>query len=575
MNNLPKADEEDFGRMAVQYLDGTLSSADLETFNLLLEAKPDYQTLFVDLCLQSRIYAEALRGRVQLGMAEKTLVVTPAANRQWVSQVLSWGGIAAAIVALTYWAVVALTLGRSLHPSPAAIATSSPSAESGDPRPNQADSVAIVRNATGVRWSKNTSSQRAKGSVLPGERLKIESGTVELELNAGTKLVVEGPADWTVDDNNSVSLRAGRLLATVPTQAIGFSVQTPTAKIVDLGTEFGVDVDERGEAEVHVFQGRVVAERAAAPGSTSQRIELSKSEAARFTQDQTLVSGLSAAPERFSRGRHPIATRQVRVQPSLLGGLQLWLKADGGVYSKFSDDGDLSNDVLAKVGDRVQAWRDFSDYHRDAVQNTDSAQPTLIANKQGWQVLHFSGDDWLERAGEVLPPKNTDFTIFIVFEPATLPTEGAALFGQFNDREGSTSRYLALQPNGRFLYDEYWGTGRELFGTIAGSIAKDRVYVSCILRQGGQRSIKIHRMGDTILTGDSVAEDYTGPAPDCWRIGARQLKDNPQLFCGDIAELLAFDRSLDDKSVKHLETYLLAKYLNKSSDGDNSREPAK
>jgi hypothetical protein len=36
-----------------------------------------------------------------------------------------------------------------------------------------------------------------------------------------------------------------------------FSVRTPTAVVVDLGTEFGVEVDRRGVSRAHVFQGKV------------------------------------------------------------------------------------------------------------------------------------------------------------------------------------------------------------------------------------------------------------------------------------------------------------------------------
>src|SRR6185436_11765751 len=60
------------------------------------------------------------------------------------------------------------------------------------------DSVAVVRDTTDVQWV----SKSAEPSVLPGEPFKIESGTIELELKAGTKLVVEGPADWSIDGDN-------------------------------------------------------------------------------------------------------------------------------------------------------------------------------------------------------------------------------------------------------------------------------------------------------------------------------------------------------------------------------------
>jgi hypothetical protein len=131
---------------------------------------------------------------------------------------------------------------------------------------SSSESVAMVRDTTDVQWSSDSRLTAARGtrltgrrgkSIHPGEPLKIESGTMELELKAGTKLIVEGPADWSVDGNNSISLRAGKLLARVPEQAIGFTIETAAAILVDLGTEFAVQVNRDGATEVQVLVGEV------------------------------------------------------------------------------------------------------------------------------------------------------------------------------------------------------------------------------------------------------------------------------------------------------------------------------
>ena len=45
----------------------------------------------------------------------------------------------------------------------------------------------------------------------------------------------------------------------MPVRARGFTVLTPHNKVVDLGTEFGLAVDEAGAATVRVFTGEVQA----------------------------------------------------------------------------------------------------------------------------------------------------------------------------------------------------------------------------------------------------------------------------------------------------------------------------
>lgn len=49
----------------------------------------------------------------------------------------------------------------------------------------------------------------------------------------------------------------GRLQVRVSPHARGFKLLAPDAKLVDLGTEFGVVVDQNGRSEVHVFEGEV------------------------------------------------------------------------------------------------------------------------------------------------------------------------------------------------------------------------------------------------------------------------------------------------------------------------------
>src|SRR5690606_14654990 len=52
-------------------------------------------------------------------------------------------------------------------------------------------------------------------------------------------------------------LHRGQLTATVEESGRGFTIETLHADIIDLGTRFGVEVDEAGEADVVVFDGRV------------------------------------------------------------------------------------------------------------------------------------------------------------------------------------------------------------------------------------------------------------------------------------------------------------------------------
>ncbi len=51
--------------------------------------------------------------------------------------------------------------------------------------------------------------------------------------------------------------RFGQMRVHVPPHARGFKLMTPDAKVVDLGTEFGLKVSDSGKSDVHVFDGEV------------------------------------------------------------------------------------------------------------------------------------------------------------------------------------------------------------------------------------------------------------------------------------------------------------------------------
>lgn len=93
-------------------------------------------------------------------------------------------------------------------------------------------------------------------SLLPGT-LRLQSGMASLEFASGARLLLEGPAEIEVISAMEAACRAGKILATVPPPARGFTLATPSSRLVDLGTIFGVHVRDSGSAIVKVLQGEV------------------------------------------------------------------------------------------------------------------------------------------------------------------------------------------------------------------------------------------------------------------------------------------------------------------------------
>jgi ferric-dicitrate binding protein FerR (iron transport regulator) len=116
--------------------------------------------------------------------------------------------------------------------------------------------VATLSGTVACKWGSG-SLPTETGSRLPAGRLRLVEGLARISFADGAEVTLEGPADVELVSPSRCILHAGRMVAKVPTEAIGFTVDTATAVIKDLGTEFGVNAREGLSADVHVFDGLV------------------------------------------------------------------------------------------------------------------------------------------------------------------------------------------------------------------------------------------------------------------------------------------------------------------------------
>lgn len=116
--------------------------------------------------------------------------------------------------------------------------------------------VATVTHIANAEWDVEGKALALNDSVIPS-RLRLKSGLIRLTYRHGVVLSLQGPADFEVLSKAHNILHNGQLAAYVPSGAEGFRVDTPSAGVVDLGTEFGMTVDDRGETQLSVFDGQV------------------------------------------------------------------------------------------------------------------------------------------------------------------------------------------------------------------------------------------------------------------------------------------------------------------------------
>ena len=249
-------------------VDGDATADDIAALEALLDGNPDAQRRYVhylDLHQELLVKAdqqefasmtfESRRSSIEGGSDHSdALGQTPYEHQSFSRTTIA----AVATLAVVLLVAFGLRIGQSIVPLSHDNRISQPSSDISDSGPTTElsdNGVAVLTHAADVEWLSDDP-PRTGGILSPGE-LKLAQGAIHVEFYNGVQLLVEGPADLEIRSVASVVCRQGRLRSFVPPNATGFSVLTPKFELVDLGTEFAVDVASDGRSDVHVFDGEV------------------------------------------------------------------------------------------------------------------------------------------------------------------------------------------------------------------------------------------------------------------------------------------------------------------------------
>jgi hypothetical protein len=94
--------------------------------------------------------------------------------------------------------------------------------------------------------------------LLPGE-IALVTGMAEIEFHDGGVLVLEAPVQLELTDAANCTLKSGRAVLRMSGTNRELTVHTPNARLVHLGTEFGMAVESNGTTLVQVYEGAVLA----------------------------------------------------------------------------------------------------------------------------------------------------------------------------------------------------------------------------------------------------------------------------------------------------------------------------
>jgi hypothetical protein len=117
--------------------------------------------------------------------------------------------------------------------------------------------VAQITRTHAASWATGQTGTLPGSFLMSGHQMELIAGIVEINFHDGAQTMIEGPARFRVDSRSSATLDQGKLVARISQPARGFAVQTESVLVVDLGTEFGLEVRPGEGTHVAVMEGKV------------------------------------------------------------------------------------------------------------------------------------------------------------------------------------------------------------------------------------------------------------------------------------------------------------------------------
>jgi len=405
--------------------------------------------------------------------------------------------------------------------------------------------VAVVSDAVGARLADGTAVSR--GMRVFAEPLSLAEGVVALELTSGVTLTIEGPAVLVPSSDMYVALERGKLVGRVSDRGQGFTVHANHADIVDLGTEFAVDVAAQ-ETRVQVYDGEV---RLASPGTAFASRSMLEGDAGVVAQGQ-----VRQAPfEEFAFLREVPSAYELMVRD-----------LDPLVWWSFSrdDDGRLADRGRAgvHVGDAT-GWRVTESLLREAFSIDGSQRPIVLSDTHVFNRTNdFTIEAWVRVGFDLMPSSR------IV---STMPEDGGRSgFGFGFVGQKFAAEYRCLDSDGRFFRSSPLSVKFSWFGMydlVTERPIPEGEWVQVVVVCSSEHPVRLYVNGEPqrigVVHGMAPPDANSGQTPhQVWTganagyasaqspaIGSNPHDGEPEPFVGDLDELVLYDKPLTDEQV--------------------------
>lgn len=398
--------------------------------------------------------------------------------------------------------------------------------------------IARLMTAENARWE---SARPVKGGEFTPGRLRLEEGVARIRMVSGADIVLEAPMVVELVDTMTVRLEQGHLTVSVSDKSVGFRVLTPTAHLVDMGTEFGVDVEENGATEVHVFQGTVVA-KSTASGSVIPIAaqEAGRIDAPRDQRDLTYGEFVSIKLDRSRFRGLSVSTGDMAVRPETYNAKQTIRPLPAGARIVFLGDHATSRethlllinqafaDLAPEVAPRLfnAAWAfPLSFSEENYRQYVESFAPTHAVLEFGPEIAGFSqprsSDDFRQAVARLVDRLEQSGIEPIIATGFAIPQSNSRaqeLLVSYND----SLRQLAIQRGYRLAdvdvkSQKHADSEPELVNTyFAPTFEGFRVMAAALLESFGYSELSVPRSLDVSLLPGVITD---------WKMRVRPNKD--------------------------------------------------
>ncbi len=270
-------EKEKLESLLMELTEGELSSEQSRRLEDLVREHPSAKEMYLEYCQVHTMLAweHGVLGGLQLPDLSSTPEIPSGSFRSWKPLAMAAALVLTGVVLWSQW-------GASSKIKPGKTV------------------AALTRNVAASLELFGGSSDFSRGSAVRTGSYQLDEGLVQITFQSGVELVIEAPASFEIHGPEFMILNEGRLVANVPPEGVGFTVETPDAEVIDHGTEFAIEVVGERSSEVHVFQGEVEVR----PGNEDISIDpvrLVTNQATRIDHSTLVPLGISVDDQRFLR----------------------------------------------------------------------------------------------------------------------------------------------------------------------------------------------------------------------------------------------------------------------------------